>query len=314
MSSRRKVLFYRDFKRFTGGHLQVWHYFQHMQSSDRYQVEVVFSPDSLWDVSNPWYVPGTAMPTASDGIKPDLLFLGGLDWEGAQPLLQADPDMPVINLLQGFAHAKPDNARSQSLDRPALRICVSEQVREAIVATGKVNGPVYVVPNGMDRSELPPRLPDGDKDIDVLIAAVKHPGMGPRLGRALQPMGLRIQLLDKHMPRNDYYAAIRRARISVFFPQREEGFFFPPLEGMALGTLVVCPDCVGNRGHCLPGVNCLRPAYDYDAVLHAVQTALKMDASERAAFRTAGDAMVATHDLMAERGAYLKILTDTGFG
>ena len=35
--------------------------------------------------------------------------------------------------------------------------------------------------------------------------------------------------------------------MTLFLPNQREGVYIPGLEGMALGTLVVCPDCVGNR-------------------------------------------------------------------
>lgn len=304
----RQVLFYRDFKRFTGGHLQVWHYFQHLRSTDRYLPQVVFAAGSRWDASNPWYVAGTAMPTALSGAKPDLLFLGGLDWEGVAPLLQADPHIPVVNLLQGFAHAKPEHARFGYLSRPALRICVSEGVRDAVAATGAVNGPLYVVPNGMDRSELPPPLPDAQKDIDLLVVASKHPGMSLRLERRLQGSGLRSRFLRERLPRAEFHEAIRHAQVTVFLPHKEEGFYLPALEGMALETLVICPDCVGNRSFCLPGVNSLRPEYTLEALLAALDTARHMAPEQRTAMREQARVTVARHDLMAERRAFLEIL------
>jgi len=306
----RTILFYRDFARFTGGHLKVWHYFKHVQNSDRYTPEIVFSADSIWDESNLWHVPGGIRRTSFEGLKPDVVFVGGLDWQAVEPLLEAEPDIPVINLVQSLFHAKPDHLRFQYLKRRALRICVSEQVRDAIVATGIVNGPVYVIPNGMDRNELPSALQEADKDIDLLIAAVKHPGMGMRLSRALQQSGLRIQLLSERLPRADFYAAIRRAHTTVFLPQREEGFYFPALEGMALGTLVICPDCRGNRAYCVPEVNCLRPEYNYEAILSAVHSAIRLDRVRLAALHAAAAATVINHDLMEERSAFLRLLPE----
>ena len=51
-----------------------------------------------------------------------------------------------------------------------------------------------------------------------------------------------------------------RARVTLYLPNRLEGFYIPALEGMALGTLVVCPDSVGNRSYCRDGENCLDAA------------------------------------------------------
>lgn len=306
----RTILFYRDFARFTGGHLKVWHYFKHVQSSDRYRPEIVFSADSIWDESNPWYIPGRMPRTGFEGLKPDALFVGGLDWQAVEPLFEANPHIPVINLVQSLFHAKPDHPRFKYLGRRALRICVSEQVQDAIITTGIVNGPVYVIPNGMDRSELPSPLGEDDKDTDLLIAAVKHPGMGARLSRALQQSGLRIRLLSERLPRADFYAAIRRARTTLFLPQPEEGFYFPALEGMALETLVICPDCHGNRAYCMPKVNCLRPEYNYEAILSAVNDAIRLDKADRAALRAGAAVTVNAHDLMAERRTFLRLLAE----
>jgi len=49
----------------------------------------------------------------------------------------------------------------------------------------------------------------------------------------------------------------------VFLPNQKEGegFYLPALEGMAVGTLVIFPDCIGNRSFCLSGYNCFRPDY-----------------------------------------------------
>ena len=44
-----------------------------------------------------------------------------------------------------------------------------------------------------------------------------------------------------------------RARVTVLVPNPKEGFYLPALEAMALGTIVVCPDCVGNRSFCVAG-------------------------------------------------------------
>ena len=68
-------------------------------------------------------------------------------------------------------------------------------------------------------------------------------------------------MLTEHVPRDEFLDAMRRARVTLFLPNEEEGFYLPALEGMALGTIVVCPDCVGNRSFCLPGVNAFRPDY-----------------------------------------------------
>ncbi|MGL5135262.1 MAG: hypothetical protein ACRC78_22250 [Planktothrix sp.] len=42
-----------------------------------------------------------------------------------------------------------------------------------------------------------------------------------------------------------------------------------------MGTLVICPDCIGNRSFCLPGYNCFRPDYTVESLLRTIQQALQ---------------------------------------
>ena len=74
---------------------------------------------------------------------------------------------------------------------------------------------------------------------------------------------------------------IQDARITVFLPRATEGFFLPALEGMALGTIVVCPDCIGNRSCCLPGHNDFRPNFVIDDVARFAEAALTLLPSQK---------------------------------
>jgi len=95
--------------------------------------------------------------------------------------------------------------------------------------------------------------------------------------------------------------------VSVLVPNPKEGFYLPALEGMALGTVVVCPDCIGNRSFCLPGKNCFRPAHDEDDIVVAAEAALReepqLDGMRARALETVRD-----HDMPGERRAFLEIL------
>lgn len=310
----RQVLFHRDYRRFTGGHLKVWDYYNHVRSAAGWRPEIMFSAESVWDAGNPWAQERGMVLPPDAAPKPDVFFVAGLDWQALGPLMQAAPRAPVINLLQGPAHVRPEDPRYAFLGRPAVRICVSDDLRDAVLATGKVAGPVHVIPNGMDRSLLPAALPAAQKDIDLLVAASKNPGMGLRLQRVLEASGLRTRFLQERLPRAEFQAAIRGARMTLFLPRLEEGFYLPALEGMALETLVICPDCVGNRSFCLPGVNCLRPDYSLEALAAALETARRMTAAEVAVLREQALATVAKHSLMAERRAFLDILSGVSGG
>jgi glycosyltransferase involved in cell wall biosynthesis len=95
------------------------------------------------------------------------------------------------------------------------------------------------------------------------IAALKEPEVGQELKQKLETIGQKVELLTTQLSRKDYLEQLNRATITVFLPNQKEGegFYLPALEGMAVGTLVIFPDCIGNRSFCLSGYNCFRPDY-----------------------------------------------------
>ena len=99
-----------------------------------------------------------------------------------------------------------------------------------------------------------------------------------------------------------------QARVTVFLPWKIEGFYIPALEGMAVGTLVVCPDIVVNRSFCIPAVNCFRPEYDEDALVVAAETALSEIKGLGAMLDRAAET-ASEHDLSHERESFFGILS-----
>jgi len=53
MKNKKTVLFHRDYAGFTGGHLKVWDYYQHVLMSDVFKPEIFFTSESVW-LNNPW--------------------------------------------------------------------------------------------------------------------------------------------------------------------------------------------------------------------------------------------------------------------
>ena len=127
----RILLFHRDYHRLTGGHLKVRHYYSHAEHSARFRPRIFFTPGSVRGPENPWH--GIAPPplTSWRPSEAAALFIAGLDWEAVP-----DPSpMPVINLIQGVRHADEGDPRRAFLARPAVRICVSDEVAAAIKST-----------------------------------------------------------------------------------------------------------------------------------------------------------------------------------
>jgi glycosyltransferase involved in cell wall biosynthesis len=303
----RTVLFYRNFDRFRGGHLKVWDYFNHVLASPEFTPRIEFGPKRNWDRMNPWRNAREYIVDSARSVRPDVFFVAGRDWLMMDRHPEAGSDIPVVNLVQHVRHADPDSNRFQFLSRKAIRICVSEEVAQALRETGLTRGPLIVIPNGLDLESLP--APDAaTRNIDVLIVALKWPDLGEELGRRLKQPGRRIDVLSERLPRSEFLSRIQQATTTVFLPNRTEGFYLPALEGMALGTLVVCPDCVGNRSFCLPGHNCFRPNYTAEELVQAAESALALLPDQAQQIRANARQTAETHSLLRERQAFLDVL------
>ena len=196
------------------------------------------------------------------------------------------------------------------LQNKAIRICVSEQVTKAITQTGQVNGPIYTIPNGIDLQQLPLPIPFKDRTIDILIAGLKQNQLAQHLYDSLEPLNKKIVVLTKKIPQTDYLTLVSQAKIAVFLPHFEEGFFLPALEAMFMETLVVCPDCIGNRSFCLPEYNCLLPQYTFDDVLNAINTALSLPENVKQQLLSNAKLTASKHSLVAERKEFYDILNN----
>jgi Glycosyl transferases group 1 len=271
---------------------------------------VRFTPESTWDASNPWNAAREHVLGAGEDVDFDVLFLSGVDWRGMIPIEERDEyRRPIINIVQHVWHACPNDSlnRHRFLPHKAIRICVSPEITKAITRTGRVRGPVFTIPNALDLDALAGIGPAQERDIDLLVAANKQPELGRRVAARLQRPGRTVRLVDERIPRVDLLALMARARVSVLVPNPKEGFYLPALEGMALGTVVVCPDCIGNRSFCLPGETCFRPDYDEDAIVAAADEALR-DEPGLDEMRARALATARAHDMPRERREFLEIL------
>ena len=253
---------------------------------------------------------GSASWGPDEEVDFDVLFLSGTDWRRVIAEEQRPRySKPVINLIQHVRHACKDDSlgRHMLLRHSAIRICVSAEVERAILGTGRVRGPVFTIPDAIDVGEVRRLAGSSPRDLDVLVAANKQPEMGAAIARRLQAAGHDVQLADTRIPRAELVGLMGRARVSVLVPNPKEGFYLPAVEAMAAGTLVVCPDCIGNRSYCLDGENSFRPAYEEDAIVAAAERALG-DEARRARMARAGAATADAHDLLVERRAFLEIL------
>lgn len=238
-------------------------------------------------------------------VEPDIFFLEGLDWEFLKSAERHNFKRPIINLIAGVRHADVHSQRYKFLRNRAIRICVSQEVAKAIINVGPPNGPIFVIPNAINVYEAPKVTL---QDIDLLIAALKQPTLGKRLKKRLEKLGQQVELLDARLPRSEFLAKLARAKTTLFLPLAAEGFYLPALEGMALGTIVICPDALGNREFCRPGINAFMPAFSEEAIIAATIEALNMPTSQRKKMLASAQATAAKHSQTKERRAFLRIL------
>lgn len=272
-------------------------------ASDSYEPRIAFSSMSRWDESNPWS-DARSYVVEWQPDNADALFIAGKDWN----VVPGNFSKPIINLIQHPRHAESESELSGFLSRRAVRICVSQQVADAITQTAKVNGPVFVIPNGVSFDDIPPTA-DGPRPIEVLICGLKAPELARQIEQRLrQDENINVTSLVDWVPRTEYLDRLSRARLVVTLPRPTEGFYLPALEGMACGALLVCPDCVGNRDFCRDGVNCFRPQYDVNQVIAAIYRALGLAPGEAEKMRENAKTTAQEHSLERERSSFLGIL------
>jgi glycosyltransferase involved in cell wall biosynthesis len=243
-------------------------------------------------------------------VAPNALFVAGRDWQRLDALGLLERGLPILNLIQHVRHAEEWSIQSRYLERKAIRLCVSAEVAEAVQAAGS-QGPTVVIPNGVDIPEAS-AASLGGPPLDLLVAGLKQPVLAREAAARLAAPGRSIEVFTEHVPRDEFLAAMRRARVTLYLPNEEEGFYLPALEGMALGTTVVCPDVVGNRSFCLPGVTAYRPAFQLDALVAATEEALALPDAGRVILLAQARKMAQRHSLEAERRAFQDVLANLG--
>lgn len=306
----RKVLFYRNFSGFAGGHLKVWDYYCHLRSSQNYMPSICFSKNSIWDQSNPWLELKDQTRADYDPSKADILFLAGLDW---QMLENRDfsNHVPIVNLVQSVTHADPNDIKFQFLSRKAIRICVSHEIASRLEDTNRVNGPIYTLPLGLDITDFPLPRSRSARETQVLIAGFKNPRVAKEVSASIEKLGIPCELVVDFLPRDTFLSKVNKAKIVVPLPMvTGEGYFMLPLEAMALESIVVSPDVPGNRVSCVDNVNSFRPLYDPEQIVQAICKAYSMSDKDVESFRLAGLQTVAEHSIAREKDGFLEIMNN----
>lgn len=300
------MLFLRDYAGFTGGHLKYCDYLAHVADSDHFKPLLHITHRSNEDELKTLLPPNierVGLPHPCDAI-----FIAGVDWKILDDNGQDTQNIPVINFIQHVRHADPSLPLFKFLKRPAMRICVSQQVADAIKATGEVNGPVYVVENGIDPNEMNKyRTPE--KNGKCLVAGLKDPKLAKNIGHKLEDLGIEHEVLTARMPRGDYLALIAKFEHAILLPHRTEGFYLPALEAMSLGVNVIMPDCIGARSFAIDKQTCTISTRSAKALADAVAKIISTP-EHASRLRAEADKVVGNHDIKNERRKLFDILEE----
>ena len=316
----RTVWFYRDFRRLNGGFLKHSNYFESVRRMPGFVPRITFSREPANETQarireRLWPSGGGTLAARWEPGHRDVLFLAGVDWSYVDELGLESLDIPRINLIQHVRHADEHRKAYRDLARRAIRICVSQEVTDAISATGQTNGPILTIPNGID---VAPFVSTGDgspvgfdeRRQPITIFGYKSPELARGLSERLHAAGIEHRLVSDFLDRSAFLELLGESRIAVCLPRDREGFYLPALEAMASGCLVVTLDCIGNRGFCHHEANCLVAGHTPDSLLGATMRALAMSGPERHRMHRRARDTAAEHSLEVERQRFQAILRD----
>lgn len=298
----KSVLFVKKSGRVSGGHIKFHDYFCHSLKHPELDPYVHLAFASERGVGAIWAGERDRVVERLDLTAFDYLFIDGRDWEllpGGQRL------PPVIHLIQDFRHGDAHDPRFTFLSRRAWRICVSQELAETVEP--HVNGPVAVIPNGVD-SRLFCRGAKQAKS--VVVWARKDRERGKEIAAALTAHGAIVHLLTKPVPREEWAALLATSAVFIGLTKEREGFFLPALEAMASGCAVVCADAIGNRGYCIDRVSCLfaefGDANDY------IRCGIRLldDASTRDAIEQRGMTLATEYTMERERALFWRLVDE----
>ena len=157
----RAIWFYREFTRLTGGEVKHADYFEHVRRLPGFVPKLTLGGAKLnarqeRERQELWPVAASDLAARWTPRASDLLFLAGTDWRYLRSAGLESLGNPHVNLIQAVRHAHAGSELHGYLSQRAVRICVSEAVADAIRGTGRANGPIIAIPNGIDIAP-PPR-------------------------------------------------------------------------------------------------------------------------------------------------------------
>jgi hypothetical protein len=302
-----KILFLKKLRKDSGGHIKLRDYFRHCVQHPALEPFIYFTPDSDYQASDVWSdLPQERLVRHLQFESYALLFLDGTDWKLLPTALRKTKK--IINLVQHVRHGDPTGPLFRYLAKPAWRICVSQEVYDAVAPY--VVGDMVTIPCGVPWTDTP--VLAKKRQNSIFIWAGKNPRLGLRLYDQLTSRGVEVSLQTELLPQEQFMRRMAQADILVVLPNRTEGFFLPALEGMLQRCAVICSDAIGNRSFCRSGETCLMPEYDdYHSHISMLDRLLS-DGQLKDSIRQRGAEIAHGFTLEAERRKFYEFLANAG--
>lgn len=303
---KKRILFYRDFKSYTGGHQKYFDYYQHFKEHSAFEVEIFFTPNSVWSIRNPWVGESSNITQKFHPENYDVLFIAGMDWNILEKGIEEK--IQVINFIQGMRHTDTEHILNTFLKRKAIRITVSPIITERLEENNSYNGSLHTIDNGIELKSI-----DRTKELDIYILGLKNPQLGKLLHSKLESLGFRVLTTLESILKEEVHNNMAKAHIGLLLPNYTdgEGFYLPALESMYYSDITIVPDCIGNQSFCYNEVNCLMPEYELESIVNSCLNGKKLlENSQFKEIKKQAFETVQKHSLKKEREKLYALLEE----
>ena len=297
---KKSISFHRQYGAYSGGHQKVCDYIHHTVASGLFAPSLYLANNSAVQTQLFEHIQGLEYSPRYSPERAKVVFLAGMDWQAYQPFF--DPKQVKINLIQHVRHGDKNHPLFAFLQHRAIRLCVSDAVKEAIEPYA--NGPCFTIRMGHDIPKL-----SRAKRYDLYILATKQPELGKRLFEWAKSIGLRVLIHDNATEPELVYQAMAESVVVSPLPNKTEGFFLPGIEAMALADWAVVPDCIASREYTLDRANISRCELNAQACEKAIAHALiQVKGWKSFVSKWHGRRLSASYSPKQERQSYQRIL------
>lgn len=294
--------FFRNYEKYTGGHKKFYDYLIHTKAIEGVNCKLFVQNDCKVMPGLFSDIPEVQYQHEYNPNTCNVVFLAGMDWQYYLPHRKSED--VIVNLVQHVRHGDKSHPLFNFLQYKALRLCVSEAVKDAIIPYA--NGRCVTVPIGHEIPYLHQK-----KKYDLYILGKKNTKFGRTIAQWAEENGLAYKLHDHLVTKDEVLMALAESKVSLVLPNPTEGFFLPGIEAMALSDRAVVPDCIANREYCTRETNATLCHYNIESVKLAVTQSLDMlNTDIHRMQKDKGETLARSYSLSAERDIYHKLIKE----